>query len=185
MYPIEDLQKLMESFAKSGLTYFRYKHADGVLELKNEPVLFSQETHGKSRIPGKPSTDCLSGFPSATVFSGGQETAVFSVDPESATEGSEKNAQDHETDQSAGSNQKLVEVKAPLAGVFYRASKPGAKPFVEEGQEVKKGDIVGLVEAMKMMNEIPAPCDGIVHEIQAEDAKYSEYDAVLMTLEEL
>ncbi|MDD6451162.1 MAG: hypothetical protein PUF56_04365 [Lachnospiraceae bacterium] len=184
MYPIEDLQKLMESFAKSGLTYFRYKHADGVLELKNEPVIFSQETLGESRISGKPSTDCSSGFPSATVFSGGQKTAVFSVDPESATEGSE-NATDHETDQSAGSDQKLVEVKAPLAGVFYRASKPGAKPFVEEGQEVKKGDIVGLVEAMKMMNEIPAPCDGIVHEIKAEDAKYSEYDAVLMTLEEL
>ena len=75
-------------------------------------------------------------------------------------------------------------MKAPLAGIFYRASKPGEKPFVEEGQRVKKGDIVGLVEAMKMMNEIPSPCDGVVREIRVGDAAFAEYDAVLMTIEE-
>ncbi len=77
-----------------------------------------------------------------------------------------------------------VAVRAPLAGIFYRAAGPGQKPYVEEGQSVKKGDIVGLVEAMKMMNEIPSPCDGIIREIRAEDAAFTGYDAVLMTIGE-
>lgn len=75
-----------------------------------------------------------------------------------------------------------VAVKAPLVGIFYHAPAPGAEPFVHIGQAVKKGDVIGIIEAMKCMNEIAAQEDGIVDEILAEDASMVEYDQVLLTL---
>ncbi len=63
---------------------------------------------------------------------------------------------------------KLV-VTAPLVGTFYAASEPGATPFVSVGQTVKKGEPICLLEAMKTMNEIPAPCDLVVEEILVSD----------------
>lgn len=74
------------------------------------------------------------------------------------------------------------EIKAPLVGIFYQASSPGEKPFVEVGQKVSKGDVVGIIEAMKVMNEITAQEDGIVEEILVGDATMVEYDQVLFTL---
>ena len=76
-----------------------------------------------------------------------------------------------------------IEVKAPLVGTFYRAPSPEAEPFVEVGQLVHKGDVIGLIEAMKLMNEITAPADGRVTEILAEDAGLVAFDDVLMKLE--
>jgi acetyl-CoA carboxylase biotin carboxyl carrier protein len=75
-------------------------------------------------------------------------------------------------------------VKAPLVGTFYAAPEPGAESYVREGQEVKKGEVIGLIEAMKIMNEIPAPCDGRVTKILAENGDFVAYDQVLLYIEE-
>lgn len=74
-------------------------------------------------------------------------------------------------------------VTAPLVGTFYRAPGPGEKPFVEKGQKIKKGDVVGIIEAMKLMNEITATEDGVITAIEAEDGVMVEYGEVLMRLE--
>lgn len=74
-------------------------------------------------------------------------------------------------------------VKAPLIGTFYCAPAPDEKPFVEVGQSVKQGDVVGIIEAMKLMNEITAPADGVVKSILAENGNMVEYGEVLMVLE--
>ena len=71
---------------------------------------------------------------------------------------------------------------APLVGTFYRAPGPGEKPFVEIGQQVKKGDVVAIIEAMKLMNEITAAEDGIVEEIIVEDGSLVEYNEVLIRM---
>lgn len=73
-------------------------------------------------------------------------------------------------------------IKAPFVGTFYRALGPAEKPFVEVGQQVKKGDVVGIVEAMKLMNEITATEDGIVESIEAEDESLVAYGDVLICL---
>lgn len=78
-----------------------------------------------------------------------------------------------------------IEVKAPLVGTFYRASSPEEKPFIMIGQKVKKGDVVGIIEAMKLMNEITAPQDGIIETIETEDGSMVEYDEVLMRIKKL
>lgn len=74
-------------------------------------------------------------------------------------------------------------VKAPLVGTFYCAPSPEEKPFVEVGQSVRKGDVVGIIEAMKLMNEITAPVDGVIKCIHAENGNMVEYGEVLMVLE--
>ena len=79
--------------------------------------------------------------------------------------------------------QNLTKVKAPLAGIFYRSASPDAAPYVMVGQEVKKGDTIGLIEAMKVMNEIPAPCDGVVHNILVENEAFVGYEDVLVEME--
>ena len=77
-----------------------------------------------------------------------------------------------------------VVVKAPLVGTFYRASSPDAAPFVAVGDRVKKGQTVCLIEAMKMMNEIAAPADGVVEEILAENGEIVAFDAPLLRITE-
>lgn len=70
-------------------------------------------------------------------------------------------------------------IKSPMVGTFYRAASPGAKPFIELGSEVKEGDPVCIVEAMKIMNEIEAELSGVVREVCVEDASPVEYGQVL------
>ena len=74
-------------------------------------------------------------------------------------------------------------VKSPIVGVYYAASSPTAKPYVEVGSKVKAGQVLCIVEAMKVMNEIKAPIDGTVSAIMAETEDLVEYDQVLMVIE--
>ena len=78
---------------------------------------------------------------------------------------------------------KGIPIKAPLVGTFYCAPSPEEKPFVSAGKSVKKGDVIGIIEAMKLMNEITAPEDGVVKTILAENGNMVEYGEVLMVLE--
>lgn len=61
--------------------------------------------------------------------------------------------------------EKGATIDAPLVGTFYTASSPDARPFVQVGDRVKKGQTVCILEAMKMINEIPAPCDCVIEEV--------------------
>lgn len=73
-------------------------------------------------------------------------------------------------------------VSSPMVGTFYRAPAPGAKPFVEVGQSIKKGDAVCIVEAMKMMNQIEADKDGVVEAILVEDGEPVEFDQPMIII---
>jgi len=66
-------------------------------------------------------------------------------------------------------------VRSPMVGTFYRAPSPEAEPFVKVGQKVKKGDILCIIEAMKLMNEIESEYDGVIEEILVENASPLEY----------
>ena len=74
-------------------------------------------------------------------------------------------------------------VKSPIIGTAYLAPEPGAKPFVEVGKKIKKGDTVMIVEAMKTMNHVPSTHSGIVKKISVEDGQPVEYDQILILIE--
>jgi acetyl-CoA carboxylase biotin carboxyl carrier protein len=73
-----------------------------------------------------------------------------------------------------------IAIRAPMLGVFYRASAPGEKPFVEAGQRVRADDTVCLIEVMKLFNSIRAGVDGEVIEIMAENGALVEFDQPLI-----
>ena len=75
-------------------------------------------------------------------------------------------------------------VRSPLVGTFYAAASENAKPFVEIGQTVKQGDILCIIEAMKVMNEIHAPRSGVVREILVQDGAMVQFDEELMIIGE-
>lgn len=74
---------------------------------------------------------------------------------------------------------KLLEVKSPMVGTFYGAPEPGAKPYVTVGDRIQKGEILCIIEAMKIMNEIESEFDGVVREVVAQNAHPVEYGQVL------
>ncbi|MFC4875574.1 acetyl-CoA carboxylase biotin carboxyl carrier protein [Microbulbifer halophilus] len=73
-------------------------------------------------------------------------------------------------------------IKSPMVGTFYAASSPGAEPFVKAGQQVKVGDVVCIVEAMKMMNQIEADKAGTIDQVLVEDGQPVEFDQPLVTI---
>jgi acetyl-CoA carboxylase biotin carboxyl carrier protein len=74
-------------------------------------------------------------------------------------------------------------VTSPMVGTAYRSPEPGARPFVEIGTQVKAGDSLLIIEAMKTMNQIPAPRSGVVAQILIEDGQPVEYGEPLMIIE--
>lgn len=74
------------------------------------------------------------------------------------------------------------QVKAPLVGTYYSASAPDAEPFVQIGDTVKKGQTLGIIEAMKLMNEIESEYDGVVEDILVENGQMVEYGQVLFVI---
>ena len=78
---------------------------------------------------------------------------------------------------------KGTEVTSPLVGTFYLASSPTSDPFVQVGDHVSQGQVVCIIEAMKVMNEIKAPVDGTVTSICVKNEETVEFGTVLMTIE--
>lgn len=76
-------------------------------------------------------------------------------------------------------------ITAPLVGTFYAASAPDAAPFVKVGDRVSKGQTVCILEAMKMINEVPAPCDCVIEAVLAQDGALVGFGDPLFTIREL
>lgn len=82
-------------------------------------------------------------------------------------------------------SKKLLEITSPMVGTFYRAPAPDDPPFVENGDSIRKGQTVCIIEAMKLMNELEAEYTGKIVEILVENAQPVEYGQVLMRVEPL
>ena len=101
-----------------------------------------------------------------------QQQAPVSSAPTSQT--ASPNEQPQETGQS---------VTSPMVGTFYSAPSPTAKPFVSIGQKINQGDTVGIIEAMKMLNQIESDKSGVIKAIIAENAQPVEFNQVLFIIE--
>ena len=71
-------------------------------------------------------------------------------------------------------------IKAPLVGTFYTAPSPDSEPFIKVGQEIKEGDVIGIIEAMKLMNEITSTVSGTIVSIEVNNEDVVEFDQVLV-----
>jgi acetyl-CoA carboxylase biotin carboxyl carrier protein len=78
---------------------------------------------------------------------------------------------------------RYLEVKSPMVGTYYAAPEPGAKPYLSVGDRISKGQILCIIEAMKIMNEIESEFDGVVKEILAQNSHPVEYGQVLFRID--
>ncbi len=94
-----------------------------------------------------------------------------------------KENQTHQSDQTVSSTNQQTNhtiIKSPLVGIFYASGTPTGKPFVEVEQHIKKGQVVGIIEAMKIMNEITSPFTGVVKEVFVHNGDVVGFDHNLM-----
>lgn len=150
----EDIIKTIEVFNKSDISDLRLETGDVVLRLKSGTENLVNTGSTKAKMPYSESV--------IDPAAGSQSTII--KDAEVSKPG------------------KMI--KAPIAGVFYSTPEPDAAPYVSVGDKVHKGDVMGLLEAMKTMNEIKAPEDGVVLEILAENEKFTEYGAPVFRIGE-
>jgi len=82
----------------------------------------------------------------------------------------------------SASDASVLEVTAPFVGIFYRAPRPGAPPYIEVGSQVEEDTTVGIIEVMKLMNAVRAEVSGTVFEVLVEDGAVVEYGQVLLRI---
>ena len=100
----------------------------------------------------------------------------------SAAAGAALQPQEDTSEMKSAMMEGLEAVTSPLVGVFYEAPGQGEAPFVHVGDRVKKGQTIGIIEAMKLMNEIPATCDGVVESILVKNEQTVEYGQPLVQI---
>ena len=113
----------------------------------------------------------------------GPKKEVVSTAPQPVVEVKEEIKAPSTVEIEKGESQKYHVIKSPLVGTFYRAPSPGAPPFVEEGDMVSKGQVLCIIEALKVMNEIESDVNGKVVKILVENGQPVEYGQELFYIE--
>ena len=158
---IKEVQNLIKFVAKSGVSEVKIENKDFKLTIKNKPEYITPATPVATTVTAIPAN-----VPPAV--------APATPTPAAATAEPAKN----EVDES-----KYITIKAPIIGTFYRRPSPDKPPYVEVGDVIKEGDIVCIIEAMKLFNEIESEVSGKIVKILVEDATPVEFDQPLFLVE--
>lgn len=162
---LETLRGFADLMEERGLTRIKLEEPDLTLELEREGA-------GATQPPAWPA------FPPAMPAAWPAAPAAAVAAPAAPAATTEPAAPTAPAQVASGA----TEVCAPMVGVFYVAPSPGAEPFVRVGSKVKKGETLCILEAMKLMNEVVAECDGEIAEICANDGDLVEYGRVLFRI---
>ncbi len=188
------IQELLKIVAESGVAEVEIEEDGFRLVIRqNAPTVMMQPAAPSFGIPYAPAYGMpqqpAGGYPAQ----GGTPSAAGAPQPAQAASSPSNNASTvaEAATESAGGSAAEEEaadanehvVKAELVGTFYRAPAPDADPFVEVGDRVGKGDVLCIIEAMKIMNEIESDTDGVVKKILVEDAEPVEFDQPLFVIE--
>ncbi|MDO4439261.1 MAG: acetyl-CoA carboxylase biotin carboxyl carrier protein [Eubacteriales bacterium] len=154
---LEEIKEIMKAMEENGLSSFEYQEGNIHISLRRGEgtTEYKQETEPVNEIKA--------------------ENSINKENDETL----EKNAPDKKNIE-AGEPDKIV--LSPLVGVFYKASSPEAEPFVKAGDRVSKGQVLGIVEAMKLMNEIESEYDGIVEAVLVDNEELVEYGQPLFRI---
>lgn len=158
---IDKVKELISAFQEAGLTSFALKSNDFELKLKKEVTVIGANGIGYGQAENSKDNMLSQNL-------GGQDNQST---PSSQEHLESTNAPI--STEAKSTPQKSI--KSPMVGTFYSASSPGAEPFVKVGDHVKKGDIVCVIEAMKLMNEVEAEEDGEIVEILVNNEDMVEY----------
>ena len=161
---LETLRGFADLMEERGLTRIKLEEPDLTLELEREGAGATQPPAWPAFPPAMPAA-----WPAAPAAAVAAPAAPATAEPAAPTAPAQI---------ASGA----TEVCAPMVGVFYVAPSTGAEPFVHVGSKVKKGETLCILEAMKLMNEVVAECDGEIAEICANDGDLVEYGRVLFRI---
>ena len=180
-WSMEELKELIKCINKNDLTEIQYTEGDKTIVIKKERAQILTSADMPSNVNKQNISDNEDSNPSVNRKRTKDLRAITDAKViQDRIEFDRLNKGKIQSD--VNKNKQEILIKSPQAGIFYRQSEPGADPYVEIGTKVKKGDTIGLIEAMKMITEIKASYDGIVMEIMAENEAYIEYDKPLMII---
>ncbi|KRN04035.1 acetyl-CoA carboxylase biotin carboxyl carrier protein [Holzapfeliella floricola] len=149
----KQIEQLFDKFENSSLKEFELVQGDFKLSLSKR----------ESAAPQVAAPEAITPAPTTT-----QNTPMTNTETEGTAEAAPSNLED---------------IKSPLVGVAYLAPKPDADVFKKVGDSVKKGDVVCVIEAMKMINEVKSTVDGVVSSVNVEDGTMVEFDQSLFSIE--
>ena len=155
---VKEIIELMKAMSENGMTGFELEEGDWKLSMKREKkIVAAAKTPVVMQVPGQ-----------GSMIQTADVTAMEQVSGENA----EKKI--------SGISEKVI--TCPLVGTFYSSPAPDAEDYVKVGDTVKKGQVIGIVEAMKLMNEIESEYDGIVEEILVKNEETVEYGQPLFRI---
>lgn len=163
----KEILELIKLVNKSELSEFRMKDKDFEVTIRTSKYQKKGDTHfiqgPTSAMPAPPSVAAPAATPSEAPAT-----------PEKAAPAAEEKKD---------SDANLVAIKSPIVGTFYRSSAPDKPPFKKVGDRVEKGEVVCIVEAMKLFNEIESEVSGTIVQVKVEDASPVEYDQVMFMVD--
>ncbi len=148
----EDIKKLIDDMGNSKIDELNIEFPDGI-------KISMKKDKTTTMLPAK------------------QEIQYITVPEKNVEESKEKVIENKKE-----SSEEYKVVKSPMVGTFYSKSSPDAKPYVEVGSKIKKGDILCIVEAMKLMNEIESEFDGEIAEVCVKDGEMVDYGKPLFKI---
>lgn len=190
MESMEMFNEILEDFKQSDLVSMKVEMPGIRLSLKRRSDLQNAPSSGMDTVCANDGSSS-DGFNRNTGTDSGPSEfsrtgagSPGSVDSSRAADSAESGAAGRPAEASEENASPETEtIRCPLVGVFYSASSPDAEPFVEEGTQVKKGDVLCIIEAMKAMNELKAPYDLTVRKVCAENGQMAEFHQVLFEVE--
>lgn len=172
----KEIQELIKLINKSNLTEFKMEDGDFKLSIRTKK-------YGKQRSQAQQ----IVSVPAAPLQPVQQlVNPPVPTPPPSPPPVSEAAASDNQSEQKAASGEgsnNYIEIRSPIVGTFYRASSPDKPPYLKIGDTVEVGQVVCIVEAMKLFNEIESEVSGKVVKIMIDDASPVEYDQVLFLVD--
>ncbi len=159
-----EIRDLIDFIAHSGLNEVNVETKELKLYVKREP----DQKILKSAAPVVAAAPAVAAVPAAPVVAAPVVAAAPKVE---------------KTEVAVTAGKKTADIKSPMIGTFYRSSNPETPPFVSVGDKVSKGQVVCIIEAMKLFNEIESEVSGTVVKVMVENAQPVEYDQVLFVVE--
>lgn len=172
---IDEIVTLIQAVSDNGLTSFEYEEGDQKLVLKKKKKKNIAQAPVAPVVISQPAAPMMSPVPMPVA------TAPAPAAAESLAAAPEGIADKADSGNKGGIDSDKI-VVSPLVGTFYSSSSPEAEPFVKEGDTVKKGQILGIIEAMKLMNEIESEYDGVVEAILVNNEDVVEYGQPLFRI---
>jgi len=169
----KEITDLIKTISKSNLSEFKYRNTEFEITIRTENYS-KQGAVGKMSAPvipvsaAAPVQHIISAPPAAPVVA---EAPAATASAETTAAPASGGGED--------TNENLIEIKSPIVGTFYRAASPEKPPYAKVGDNINVGDVVCIVEAMKLFNEIESEVSGKIVKVMVDDASPVEYDQVL------